>query len=214
MIWPLSLTDEQAMWRVQHADDHAAFARLVERWETPIQRLCARMTGDLHRAEDLAQEAFARVFSKRHAYEPGGKFSTWLWRIALNLCRDELRRRQRHPEMSLETGHEAGDESGADELPAGTPSPAEAVAALEQAEVVRQALLRLPEHYRTVVVLRHYEGLKFNEIAEVLGIPDGTVKSRMSEGLSRLAVLLREWQTANGKCPPPRQTPTTRTTTF
>lgn len=202
------------MWRVQHADDHAAFARLVERWETPIQRLCARMTGDLHRAEDLAQEAFARVFSKRHAYEPGGKFSTWLWRIALNLCRDELRRRQRHPETSLESGHEAGEESGADELPAGTPSPAEAVAALEQAEVVRQALLRLPEHYRTVVVLRHYEGLKFNEIAEVLGIPEGTVKSRMSEGLSRLAVLLREWQAASGKCQSPRQGQATRVTTF
>lgn len=56
MTWPFTITDEQAMWRVQNADDHAAFARLVERWETPIQRLCARMTGDLHRAEDLAQE--------------------------------------------------------------------------------------------------------------------------------------------------------------
>ena len=195
MIWPLTLTDEQAMWRVQQTDDHAAYARLVERWEAPIQRLCARMTGDLHRAEDLAQEAFARVFAKRHAYEPGGKFSTWLWRIALNLCRDELRRRQRHPELSLETGGEGDEASPAHEISASTPSPAEAVEALEQAEIVRRALLRLPEHYRTVVVLRHYEGLKFHEIAEVLGIPDGTVKSRMSEGLSRLACLLRECRT-------------------
>jgi RNA polymerase sigma-70 factor (ECF subfamily) len=199
MIWPLTLTDEQAMWRVQQTDDHAAFARLVERWEAPIQRLCARMTGDLHRAEDLAQEAFARVFAKRHAYEPGGKFSTWLWRIALNLCRDELRRRQRHPELSLETGGDGDEASHPHEISASTPSPAEAVEALEQAEIVRRALLRLPEHYRTVVVLRHYEGLKFHEIAEVLGIPDGTVKSRMSEGLARLACLLRECRTGHDR---------------
>ena len=199
MIWPLTLTDEQAMWRVQQTDDHAAFARLVERWEAPIQRLCARMTGDLHRAEDLAQEAFARGFAKRHAYEPGGKFSTWLWRIALNLCRDELRRRQRHPELSLETGGDTDETSHPHEISDSTPSPAEAVEALEQAEIVRRALLRLPEHYRTVVVLRHYEGLKFNEIADVLGIPDGTVKSRMSEGLARLACLLRECRTRNDR---------------
>ena len=197
MTWPFSLTDEQAMWRVRHEDDHAAFAGLVERWETPIQRLCARMTGDLHRAEDLAQEAFARVFAKRHAYEPSGKFSTWLWRIALNLCHDDIRRRQRRPEWSLEeTADGEGEVSHAAELIGEAPSPAEAVAALEQAEIVRRALLQLPEIYRTVIVLRHYEGLKFGEIAEVLGIPDGTVKSRMSEGLSRLAGLLQEWRKA------------------
>lgn len=180
------------MWRVQHADDHAAFARLVERWEKPIQRLCARMTGDLHRSEDLAQEAFTRVFTKRHAYEPAAKFSTWLWRIAINLCHDDLRRRQRRPESPLEPGAGGEDPSGSLELAAETPTPAEVAATLEQAEIVRCALLKLPEHYRTVVVLRHYEGLKFGEIAEVLGIPEGTVKSRMNESLSRLASLLKE----------------------
>ena len=61
MTGPFTITDERAMWRVQNADDPAAFARLVERWETPIQRLCARMTGDLHRAEDLAQEETRRL---------------------------------------------------------------------------------------------------------------------------------------------------------
>ena len=197
MTWPFTLTDEQAMWRVRHADDHDAFARLVERWETPIQRLCARMTGDLHQAEDLAQEAFARVFAKRHAYEPTGKFSTWLWRIALNLCRDDLRRRRCRPESSLDLGEDG--EGGSAELAGETPSPVEAAVALEQAEIVRRALLKLPEHHRTVVVLRHYEGLKFSEIAEVLGIPEGTVKSRMNEALSRLAVLLKDWQGTDGK---------------
>ena len=189
MTWPFTLTDEQAMWRVQTADDPAAFARLVERWEGPIQRLCARMTGDLHRAEDLAQEAFARVFSRRRDFEPSGRFSTWLWRIAINLCHDELRRRQRRPEWSLEALTDDG--GGESTLTSETPSPAEIVERLEDAEQVRRALLRLPETLRSVVILRHYEGLKFAEIADVLGIPEGTVKSRMFEALQRLAVLLR-----------------------
>src|SRR5438045_622060 len=97
-----AITDEQAMWRVQTQNDEHAFARLVRRWEGPIQRLCARMTGDLHRAEELAQEAFARVFAKRKDYRPSGRFSTWLWRIAVNLCYDELRRRKRRDESSLD----------------------------------------------------------------------------------------------------------------
>lgn len=91
----LAMTDEQAMWRVQTEDDHQAFAKLVARWEKPIFRLCARLIGDAARAEDLKQEAFSRAFAKRKDYQPDCKFSTWLWRIALNLCYDELRKRQR-----------------------------------------------------------------------------------------------------------------------
>src|SRR5580765_5476723 len=97
-----AISDEQAMWRVQTQDDEGAFAQLLRRWEGPIQRLCVRMTGDVHRGEDLAQETFLRVFARRKDYQANGKFSTWLWRIALNLCYDELRMRQRRSESSLE----------------------------------------------------------------------------------------------------------------
>src|SRR5437879_12908093 len=83
-------SDEQAMWRVQTQDDESAFAQLVRRWQGPIQRLCGRMTGDLHRGEDVAQEAFARVFAKRKDDQPSGELPNWLWRIALNLCTAEL----------------------------------------------------------------------------------------------------------------------------
>src|SRR3954470_3867622 len=101
-------SDEQAMWRGKMDDDPQAFATLVKRWEQPIQRLCARMLADGHRGEDLAQEAFTRVFARRKNYEPSAKFSTFLWRIALNLCYDELRKIKRRGEFSLD---DAGSET-------------------------------------------------------------------------------------------------------
>ncbi len=181
----LSLSDEQAMWRVQSQDDADAFARLVERWEGPIQRLCTRMIGDAHRAEDLAQEAFTRLFLKRKTYQGTARFSTFLWRIALNLCFDELRRSKRRGETSLE-GPEGEVVHALRAICANEPAPDVLLAAQERAELVRQALLRLSEGYRSVVVLRHYEDLKFREIADVLEIPEGTVKSRMAEALALL----------------------------
>ncbi|HMJ90082.1 MAG TPA: RNA polymerase sigma factor [Candidatus Acidoferrum sp.] len=181
-----TITDEQAMWRVQTSDDAEAFATLVERWEGPIQGLCTRMTGDSHRGEDLAQEAFARVFAKRKDWVPSAKFSTFLWRVALNLCHDELRRRDRRREQSLEGQFDDGEAThAADEA-----SPDLSMVRRETAERVRAVLLKISETYRSVLVLRHYEDLKFREIAEVLGIPEGTVKSRMAEGLSQLARLM------------------------
>jgi len=178
-------SDEQTMWRVKMQEDPQAFARLMARWEGPIQRLCARMTGDPHRAEDLSQTAFARVFARRADWEPSGKFSTFLWRIALNLCHDELRKTKRRGELSLDA---IGDETGEVEeiFAADDPSPDVQADTSERGELVRLAMQELPAHYRAVVVLRHYEQLKFHEIAELLGIPEGTAKSRMAEALTLL----------------------------
>ncbi|HEX3797114.1 MAG TPA: RNA polymerase sigma factor [Verrucomicrobiae bacterium] len=181
------VTDEQAMWRVKMDDDAQAFAQLVRRWEKPIQSLCARMTGDTHRGQDLTQEAFARVFAGRKDYQASGKFATFLWRVALNLCYDELRKVGRRRESLLEDG---GEESESETLVAANPAPDFALVEQERAEAVRCALLKLSEPYRTVVVMRHYEGLKFREISEVLEIPEGTVKSRMAEALAQLNDIL------------------------
>src|SRR5262245_43851913 len=126
-----AITDEQAMWRVQMHDDAQAFAQLVSRWEQPIQRLCTRMLDDQHRAEDLTQEAFARVFARRKEYQPNGKFSTFLWRVALNLCYDELRRLKRRQETALDLdGNDAL--AGLDALTAAEPSPDEQLQDEEQ----------------------------------------------------------------------------------
>jgi RNA polymerase sigma-70 factor (ECF subfamily) len=187
--WPslFSSSDEQAMWRVRTDDDPQAFAQLVERWLQPIRNLCTRMTGDAHRGEDLAQETFARLFARRKNYEPSGKFSTFLWRMALNICYDELRKLKRRSEFSID---EHDEEHGGFDFEAGEPTPDTQLEHDERAQAVRDALVQLAEPYRVVVVLRHYEGLKFREIGDVLGIPEGTVKSRMSEALTQLNQLL------------------------
>jgi RNA polymerase sigma-70 factor, ECF subfamily len=190
LISLFSASDEQMMWRVKMQNDPQAFARLVARWERPIQRLCARMTGDVHRAEDLAQTAFARVFARRATWEPTGRFSTFLWRIALNLCHDELRRLQRRAEFSLDALEEESG-AGPESFAADEPLPDEQADSQERHELVRRAVLKLSPQHREVVVLRHYENLKFREIGEVLGIPGGTVKSRMAEALSQLNKLLK-----------------------
>ena len=173
------LSDEQLMRRVRTQGDHAAFARLVDRWQLPIRRLCVRMTCDEHRGEDLAQDAFARVFASRHQYDDARRFSTWLWRIALNLCYAEARSnsRRRQPPVPLE----------GEDVKTGERGPHERAVQSERALLVRNALERLPESHRAVVVLREYEGLKFREIADVLDVPEGTVKWRMSEALDELS---------------------------
>jgi RNA polymerase sigma-70 factor, ECF subfamily len=186
----LAPSDEQIMWRVRSNDDAEAFAELVNKWQGSIQRLCIRMIGDAHRGEDLAQEAFARLYAKRHQYEPAARFSTYLWRVALNLCYDELRRLKRRPETSLESFDTEEPFSILDAHASVETTPQSEMQNREQVELVREALQKLPEHYRAVVVLRHYEDLKFREIADVLDIPEGTVKSRMAEGLQQLSEIL------------------------
>ncbi len=177
------------MERVKATGDAHAFALLVSRWEEPIRRLCTRMTGDLQRGEDLKQETFGRLFSKRAGYRATGRFSVYLRRIAINLCYDELRRvNRRHELFASACPDEAANPLA--EFATAEPTPDLRAAQEEEGEMVRQALLSLPEIYRTVLVLRHYERLKLTEIAETLDIPLGTVNSRMAEALSRLTRLL------------------------
>ena len=183
-------TDEEAMERLQTAHDHRAFTTLVERWEEPVLRLCARMIGDLARAEDLKQETFARVFLRRNLFRSGMRFSTWLWRIALNLCYDELRKSRRRGESPLPE-----EENGASEAVAAFAATDDApdlqVAAAEENELVRRALLMLPESARAVLLLRFCEDLKLREIAAVLEVSESTARDRLADGLLRMSRLLQ-----------------------
>jgi RNA polymerase sigma-70 factor (ECF subfamily) len=183
-------TDEEAMWRVKVHDDHADFDRLVKRWERPIRRLCTRMLGDPHRGEDLTQDTFLRLFEKRKQYEVKGRFSTFLWRIALNLCYDELRRQKRRQQF-VSPGQADGDHESTTEPVSESAGPDDNAVGLEEGALVRQAVMQLPDIYRAVIVLRHYEDMKLAQIAEILDIPEGTVNSRMAEGLVRLSRMLQ-----------------------
>ena len=189
-------TDEEAMCRVKLYDDPHDFDRLVKRWEGPIRRLCIRMVGDMHRGEDLKQDTFLRLFEKRKYYEPKGRFSTFLWRIALNICYDELRRQKRRREL-LSSQDTVANADAPSEVATESAGPDDRAATLEEGELVRRAVLELPEIYRAVVVLRHYEDMKLARIAEVLEIPEGTVNSRMAEALSRLSRILEPKLKAN-----------------
>ena len=182
-------TDEEAMCQVKLHDDHHEFDRLVKRWEQPIHRLCSRMVGDPHRGEDLKQDTFLRLFEKRKDYQPKGRFSTFLWRIALNLCYDELRRQKRRRELLNPIDSDDNNEPGYDPV-SECSGPDTRTAELEEGELVRRAVMQLPEIYRVVVVLRHFEDLKLCRIAEILEIPEGTVNSRMAEALVRLSRIL------------------------
>ena len=177
------------MLRVKTHEDHQEFARLVKRWEEPIRRLCTRMTGDPHRGEDLKQDTFLRVFERRKDYQPTGRFSTFLWRVALNLCYDELRRQQRRQQF-IQPGATTDREGELPEPTTDLPAPDVRAAQMEEGELVRQAVLQLPEIYRTVIILRHYHDLRLANIAEILDIPQGTVNSRLAEALSRLSRIL------------------------
>src|SRR5690242_5301906 len=160
MNWPRLLgsrsgdSDEQIMRRLKLTGDHVAFAELMNRWEMRIRRLCYRMTGDEHRGEDLTQETFSRVFSNRKQFDASRKFSTWLWRIALNLCYEEARRVGRRGELR----HEEGDEPAID--PASDVGPLDRAVHSERVELLKRAVLALPETHRAIVMLREYEQLK------------------------------------------------------
>ncbi len=175
-------SDETLMTRVQTHADESAFGELVQRWQTRLEQASYRILNDRHRSEDLVQEAFTRLFLKRAQYRKQAKFASYLWKITLNLCQDELRRRVSRnklidPLASLDT------EQPLQSLEEGPDSEAETN---EEAGVVKQAVAQLPDPVRMIVVMRHYHDMKFREIAEVLEIPEGTVKTRMTQGLALL----------------------------
>jgi RNA polymerase sigma-70 factor (ECF subfamily) len=176
------LSDEAIMARVQGGET-GLLDLLVRRYEKPLYGFAFRLLAERTAAEDAFQETFLRVLRKRASYRIGCPLRPWLYQICLNACRDALRKRARRPETELPERLALAD-------PAPGPEALSAQSAL--AERVRQAVAALPEKHREVFLLHHYQGLAYPEIADILSIPLGTVKSRMFHASQKLSLALQD----------------------
>ena len=178
MTW----TDEELVDR-SRSGDVESFNQLITRWERPIYVLAYRVIGQEEDARDVCQETFLRAFRGLAGFKGQAKFSSWLYRLALNLCRDWIRRRRRTPISTLPEDVELEDlasEAGPSE------SVEDLVARRELSGVVAVAMARLPDEQRTAIILKEYHGMTFQEIADLQGCPLSTVKTRLYQGLSVL----------------------------
>lgn len=165
--------------------DHQAFAEMVDKYKNKVYVICFRMVGNKQEAEDLSQETFLRAYRYIGQYDMERKFSTWLFRIATNLSIDALRRRK--PGVSLDA-ELLGTEGLALEaiLPDNQASPDEKMVQNELETAVQKEIQRLPEKYRTAIVLKYLEDLSLKEISEIMDIPVATVKTRIHRGREQL----------------------------
>jgi len=180
------LSDDELVRLCLHGEQ-GAFDALVARHYRGVYNVVYRMLGNLEDAADLTQETFLRVYSRLHTYDVGRSFLGWLRRVATNLCIDHLR--QRHaPAASLDEQAEAGVQHAAD--PAD--SPQQRLETSETSRRVLAAVQRLPAKQRAVLVLRHVEGLKLEEIAAALHLPLGTVKTLLFRGRHAIREMVGE----------------------
>ena len=176
-------TDEELVARAT-AGDLESFNQLVSRWERPIYALAYRTLGREEEARDVVQDAFLRAFRGLKGFKGEAKFSSWLYRITLNLCRDWIRRERRAPLVQVPEGDDSM--SLAEQMPSQDESVEDLVARREMSQAVSLAMAELPEEQRTAIMLKEYQGLTFQEIAEMLDCPLSTVKTRLYQGLSVL----------------------------
>ena len=159
------------------AGDAEAFSGIVERWQRPLVNLAYRFCRHRSQAEDMAQEAFLRAFTRLHQWRGDAKFSTWLYAVALNVFRSATRR---------QTGQELPLELEKDEGPVDSSDPLDDLDARQREALVRRMVRALPRRYREAVILFYFLDQNVADAASVLGIPDGTFKARLHRGRALL----------------------------
>ncbi|MCK4819089.1 sigma-70 family RNA polymerase sigma factor [bacterium] len=180
-------TDEELISRFQKGDIYA-FEEIVHRYKDPLVNFIYNYVGNRTEAEDIVQETFLRVFKNKHLYRSIAKFSTWIYTIASNLAKTELRRRKRRRFLSL--SHMGYDDKDY-ELPDEYFSPERIVDNKMQGKAIRKEIEALPEKFKEVVILRDIQEFSYEEISNILKIPVGTVKSRVNRGRLRLQKRLK-----------------------
>lgn len=190
------MTDIQLIEKFLDGEVHA-FNTLVWRWEKSLYNFILRYVGDREEAKDLCQKTFIRVYRNLRGLRDPNKFSSWIYQIAINICRDELKRHGRNNTFSLESLQEKNNDHTAmiKELETNsTIDPDEAVLNQDLRDLLHRALRQIPEEQRLVIIMKEYQGLKFTEIAEILQTSVNTVKSRMYYGLGALKKVFKKWK--------------------
>jgi len=175
-------TDEELVARSK-TGDMDSFNQLVKRWERPIFALAYRTLGREEDARDVTQETFLRAFRALSGFKGDAKFSSWLYRIALNLCRDWMRKERRAPLVAVPEGVDV-EQLAAERGPVETVE--DLAARSELSREVARAMESLPTEQRQAIILKEYHGLTFQEIADLMKCPLSTVKTRVYQGLSTL----------------------------
>lgn len=182
-IDPATTVDDRTLVAQTLAGRSEAFGTLVERYDRAVYHLAYRTLRDSEEARDVAQEAFFKAFRSLRTFRPDAKFSTWIFSIAYHACCDRLGRRKRYSNEELPDRADPGA------------GPEQEAIAGDEARRLRAAIARLPEKYRSVITLYHLQGRQYDEIAQVLEIPIGTVKTHLFRAKEQLRRMLNETAT-------------------
>lgn len=184
--------DEKLLIKKIKSGDMEAFSLLVSAYEKKAVNFARRMLGTQEEAEDAAQEAFLKVFDKIHTFREDSSFSTWFYTVLNNICLDALRKRSRRAEtVSIHQSDDTGDEYEL-QIEDTADGPYEAFQKNEAKRLLEIALTKLSDEHRTVIILRDINGFEYEEIAKILKISTGTVKSRISRARLSLRRILEE----------------------
>ncbi|MFQ6618544.1 MAG: RNA polymerase sigma factor [Fidelibacterota bacterium] len=186
------MTDEHLIEKYLDGEMNA-FNTLVWRWEKPIFNFIYKYTGRREDSKDITQKVFIKVYKNLKTLQNRKKFSSWIYKIALNICRDELRKWKRENTISLNRGlkNQRSSEFNLHEILQDESNPADQqIHTAQIRKIIIEALLKIPEEQRLVIVMKEYQGLKFTEISEILQEPLNTIKSRMYYGLNSLRKVL------------------------
>jgi len=193
MPQPMDKTEERRLVDRARRGDLDAFDALVQQYERQVYNLAYRMSGNYDDANDIASEAFVRVFNAIGRFRGDSAFSTWLYRIVTNAFLDERKRRRAHPTVSLEEEYETEGGPLFRQVEDTAPDPSERAEQDETRRLLHRAIQQLPEFQREIVTMYHVLDLSYEEISEITGTPIGTVKSR----LNRARIALRDILTAH-----------------
>jgi RNA polymerase sigma-70 factor (ECF subfamily) len=178
--------EEARLIQQSRSGDLEAMSQLIDRYQKHVYNLAYRLCGNYDDASDIAQEAFLRVFHSLANFRGESNFSTWLYRIVTNVFLDERKKQRVRSHNSLEEYLELEDSTVARQIEDPSPGPEEAMAAKERSDLIGAAVLSLPETQRVMIALYHFQERSYEEIAEIMEMPIGTVKSRLNR--ARLAL--------------------------